>query len=166
VYVTAHTNDGSQIDAIPLDNGNTLQTWVVKAVDDGSEFKTGLKLSGTVTFQDAPNVRLVNDQFAGTRGQGRRLTGYSLRIYPEIPNLNLQYMAHLEGIGDSAWVDGGGRLSVGSQSRRLEGFAIRLTGTDAAKYSVSYMVYLSMISGTNFQSDSGQWFPFNMTTTI
>jgi hypothetical protein len=88
-----------------------------------------VKLRGTVWLQDVGGVPLVNDQFARMRGQDRQLQGFDIRINPPIPHLKLEYMAHVEDFGDTDWFPEGVAVGTIVKSRRLEGFAIRLTGT-------------------------------------
>jgi uncharacterized protein YjdB len=62
----------------------------------------------------------------------------------------MQYMAHLEGIGDVPFVNEGQFIGTRGQSRRLEGFAIRLTEPAAAKFDVVYMAHLQGTGDTGF----------------
>lgn len=119
--------------------------------DDGCFDPVGL--SGLVHLQDIGDVPLVNDQFAGTRGESRRLEGFQIQFAPPFPELALHYMAHVQDIGDMPWVDEGVFIGTRGQSRRLEGFAIELTGSAASSYSVSYMAHLEGIGDTDFFRD-------------
>ena len=82
---------------------------------------------------------------AGTTGQARRLEGFEINLDFPIPGLSMEYMAHLEGIGDTSWVTEGQYVGTKGQSRRLEGFAIRLTGSEASNYDVFYEAHLEGI---------------------
>jgi hypothetical protein len=62
-------------------------------------------------------------------------------------------MAHVEDFGDTDWFPEGVAVGTIVKSRRLEGFAIRLTGTDAAKYRVSYMASIQDFGDTDFYHD-------------
>lgn len=110
-------------------------------------------LRGLVHLQDIGDVGFVNDVFAGTQGQSRRLEGFQLQFDPPIPGLSMRYMAHLENIGDVPWVNEGQFIGTRGQSRRLEGFAIQLIGPEAAKYSVMYMAHLQDRGDTGFFRD-------------
>jgi len=110
-------------------------------------------MTGVVHLQNIGDVPMVNDQFAGTRGQSRRLEGFQLQFTPPIPGLSMQYMAHLQGIGDVPFQNEGTFIGTRGQSRRLEGFAIRLTGPQAANFTVSYMAHLEGIGDTAFFRD-------------
>ncbi len=113
-----------------------------------------IPLRGIVHLQDLGDVGLIHGSFAGTRGQSRRLEGFLLRIDPPVPGLAMQYMAHLQDIGDTQWVDEGQFVGTRGQSRRLEGFAIRLVGPAASRYSVLYMAHLRDTGDTWFFRDS------------
>jgi uncharacterized protein YjdB len=85
------------------------------------------------------------EQFAGTRGESRRLEGFQLTLDPPVPGLSLEYMAHLQDIGDTGWLSEGQFIGTRGLSRRLEGFAIRLTGSNAANYDVRYMCHIQNV---------------------
>lgn len=110
-------------------------------------------VQGAVHLQDLGDVAFQSSEFAGTRGESRRLEGFSLEIAQPIPNLGIQYRAYLQGIGDIAWVDGGEFVGTRGESRRLEGFAIRLTGTAAADYDVYYTCHLQETGDTPILSN-------------
>jgi hypothetical protein len=58
-------------------------------------------------------------------------------------------MAHLQGSGDVPFVNEGQFVGTRGQSRRLEGFAIELTGPAAANFNVFYMAHLEGIGDTS-----------------
>lgn len=101
-----------------------------------------LENRGDAVFRD--------NEFAGTRGQARRLEGFQLSLNAAIPGLSLRYMAHLEGIGDVGFVNEGQFIGTRGQARRLEGFAIELTGAAAGNYNVIYMAHLQGIGDTGY----------------
>jgi hypothetical protein len=113
-----------------------------------------IPLRGVVHLQDAGDAGIIHDSFAGTRGQSRRLEGFSLQFDPPVPGLSLQYMAHLQDLADTQWVSAGEFVGSRGQSRRLEGFAIRLTGPAAPGYTVMYMAHLQGTGDTGFCRDS------------
>ena len=94
--------------------------------------------------------RFRDNEFAGTRGQSRRLEGFQINFNPPVPNLGMRYMAHLQNIGDVPFVNAGQFVGTRGQSRRLEGFAIELTGSAAANFNVFYMAHLQGIGDTPF----------------
>jgi hypothetical protein len=65
----------------------------------------------------------------------------------------MKYMAHLQDIGDTAFVNEGQFVGTRGQSRRLEGFAIELTGPLAATHTVMYMAHLEGSGDTGFFRD-------------
>jgi uncharacterized protein YjdB len=93
------------------------------------------------------------DEFAGTRGQSRRLEGFQLSFNPGLVDLGMQYMAHLEGTADTGWYTDGQFCGTRGQSRRLEGFAIKLTGKHASEFTVQYMAHLQGTADTSWYSD-------------
>jgi len=110
-------------------------------------------LAGIVHLQNIGDVSFQSGAFAGTRGESRRLEGFSLAIADGTPNLGIQYMAHLQDIGDTPWVNGGQFIGTRGQSRRLEGFAIRLTGSAARNYNIRYICHLQNIGDTPVRSN-------------
>jgi uncharacterized protein YjdB len=91
-----------------------------------------------VHLEDYGDRTWHENQFAGTHNEGRRIEGFSLQINPPVEGLSLKYMAHLQNIGDTAWVNEGDFVGTRGQSRRLEGFAIELDGPAASRYYVEY----------------------------
>jgi len=110
-------------------------------------------LTGLVHLQNIGDVDFLNDEFAGTQGQSRRLEGFQIQFDPPVPDLSMRYMAHLQDIGDVSWVHEGQFIGTRGQSRRLEGFAIELTGPASADYSVMYMAHLQGLGDTGFFRD-------------
>jgi Clostridial hydrophobic W len=132
---------GTDIDALDAQFASTLYPLA------------GVPFTLLVHLQNIGDVTVQNNQFAGTRGQSRRLEGFQIDISPPVPGLSCQYMAHLQGIGDVPWVNAGQFVGTRAQSRRLEGFAIQLTGPQAGNYSVSYMAHLQGTGDTGFYSN-------------
>jgi uncharacterized protein YjdB len=69
---------------------------------------------------------------------------------PLVEGLGMEYMAHIQEQGDTLWVQGGTFVGTRGQSRRLEGFAIRLTGPRSSNYDVYYMAHLENTGDTSF----------------
>lgn len=118
--------------------------------------RRGPALRVTVHLQGIGDVRYRDNEFAGTRGQSRRLEGFQLQLATAVPNLSLRYMAHLQGIGDMAFVPAGQFMGTRGQGRRLEGFAIELTGSAAKNYNVRYMAHIQGIGDTGYY-DNGKF---------
>ena len=96
-------------------------------------------------------------QYAGTKGQSLRLEGFELlTTSPAVSGLGIQYMAHLEGTGDTEWIDAPSFVGTRNQSRRMEGFAIRLTGPQAADYNVLYSCHIQDF-GDSIVLNNGQF---------
>jgi len=110
-------------------------------------------LRGIVHLQNIGDVSFQGGAFAGTKGESRRLEGFSIAITDGTPNLGIQYMAHLQNIGDRTWVNGGQFIGTRGESRRLEGFAIRLTGSAATNYNIRYICHLQNIGDTLVRSN-------------
>jgi uncharacterized protein YjdB len=121
--------------------------------------KVPLSLDVLVHLQDIGDKLFCEGKFAGTRGQSRRLEGFQLSFHPLTNNLcikdflSMQYMAHLEDIGDTKWLSEGQFCGTRGKSRRLEGFAIKLTGKYSSKFTVQYMAHLQDIGDTDWFSD-------------
>ncbi|MEZ4399025.1 MAG: matrixin family metalloprotease [Kofleriaceae bacterium] len=115
--------------------------------------RRGATLDVRVHLQDIADLTFRDNQFAGTRGQSRRLEGFQLVVAPAVPGLGLRYMAHLQDIGDVPWVNGGTFVGTRGQSRRLEGFAIELTGPAAGNFTVEYMAHLQDLGDTGLFRD-------------
>lgn len=113
----------------------------------------GLPLQVTVHLQDYADRVYREQDFAGTRGESRRLEGFQIDFLAPVPGLGLEYMAHLENIGDTGWVPAGTFIGTRGQSRRLEGFAIRLTGPSAADYEVRYGAHVQNIGDVHAVSN-------------
>jgi hypothetical protein len=109
---------------------------------------------GIIHLEGVGDTSFTHGVFSGTRGQSRRLEGFMLRLDPPIAGVNMQYMAHLEGIGDTPWVNEGQFVGTRGRGRRMEGFAFRLTGPEAARYTVVYMAHLQDTADTGFYRDS------------
>lgn len=90
-----------------------------------------------------------HDEFAGTRGKALRIEGFAINIEPPIPGLSLEYMGHLEGMGDTPWTPEGEFLGLRGAGKRIEGFAIRLTGEKAHQYNVYYVAHIQNIGDTS-----------------
>lgn len=130
----------------PVTNGLVVRSAVAP--------QQAVSFTGLVHIQDLGDQPLKNDAWAGTKGQSRRLEGIQVDIPAEWRDrLGLQYMAHLQGIGDTQWVSSGTFLGTRGQSRRVEGLAFRLTGPDAANYDVYYKVHLEGIGDTGVFAD-------------
>jgi len=105
-------------------------------------------INGIVHLAGIGDVTYLNSNFAGTRGEERRLEGFTMRISPPIEGLGLRYKAHLQGTGDTPFVNEGAFVGTRNQFRRLEGFAVELTGPAAARWDIIYRAHLEGIGDT------------------
>lgn len=104
-------------------------------------------------------ITVYGNQFAGTKGQGRKMEAFSLNV--SYPGLTVEYMAHIEGRGDTHWHSNG--ALVGNQGGgRIEGFAVRLSGPAAGQFDVKYYGHVEgqgdtpVVSGGQFIGTRGQ----------
>ncbi|SEN36036.1 hydrophobic W protein [Stigmatella aurantiaca] len=68
---------------------------------------------------------------------GERLEELQFNLTPSIPG-DIEYKCHLEGLGDQDWRKGPKSCGTRGEKRRMEGFAVRLTGPTAQLYDVIY----------------------------
>jgi Matrixin/Clostridial hydrophobic W len=115
--------------------------------------RSASRLALTCHLQNTGDVNGIENEFIGTRGQSRRLEGFSITQSTPIPNLSLEYMAHLQNIGDTPWTPQGTFVGTKGQSRRLEGFAIRLVGPQASNFRVIYMAHIQGLGDTGLFSN-------------
>jgi uncharacterized protein YjdB len=101
-------------------------------------------LAGYVWLQDVGREDFINNEYAGTRDQGRRMEGFEVALVNPPGNLGLSYRVQVQNIGWMPWVDGGTYAGTQGQSLRCEAFEIVITGTgpDPLGYSVQYMSHL------------------------
>jgi len=98
------------------------------------------------------------DAWAGTKGEDRRLEGFQIKDISG--GLKLEYMAHIQSLGDTAWTSG--FVGTKDQSKHLEGFAIRIKGPNPAGFSVRYRAHIQTQGDTgwyengNFCGTKGQ----------
>ena len=100
-----------------------------------------LHIQGTVHQQDLGNLPLADNQWSGVRGQGKRLEQFNLRVL-ENAGVSLSYKGHLQGTGDTPWMDQGQACGTAGQGRQLEAFALRLWGPQAPYYDVHYQGHI------------------------
>jgi len=90
----------------------------------------------------------AQEQWVGTMGLASRLEGFSVEFKPPIPDLGLEYMAHLANIGDTPWVAAPAFVGTRGEARRAEGFAARVTGANASHYDVFYQCHMQGIGNS------------------
>lgn len=120
----------------------------------GTTSTVGLKL--LTHIQNVGDRVFGAEEFAGSRGKALRLEAFQINIEPPVPGLSLRYMAHVSGIGDTPWLEEGQLAGARGQGRRVEGFAIELTGPAATNYDVFYMGHIQNVGDTAVLSN-GQY---------
>ncbi|MEP6486616.1 hypothetical protein NDI43_08405 [Microcoleus vaginatus GB2-A3] len=113
----------------------------------------GLGIKVLVHIQGIGDRTFGAQEYAGTKAQGRRVEGFAINIDPPIPGLNVEYMAHVEGVGDTPWLSEGELAGFRGQAKRIEGFAVRLSGPQADKYDVFYSAHIQNIGDTDVSSN-------------
>lgn len=130
----------------------------VRFVAKAQSFPHQIRVAAVVHVQGLNDLSSPdgNDWF-GTIGEGRRLELLQLGLENPPPGLDIQYMCHMQDLGDyptgGAWLDGSEIISRGNelagqpcgsraQKRRLEGFAVRLIGENAGLYDVRYSCHI------------------------
>src|ERR1700759_2573181 len=99
---------------------------------------SGPLISGIVNLQGLGEKPLYNRVWAGTTGQSRRREAFIVVVDKLWPVLRVTYQCHVEGGGDTAWMTEGMLCGTIGQSKRLEGFAMKLNGLEAETYSIKY----------------------------
>lgn len=80
--------------------------------------------------------------WVGTRGKGLRLEAFQVRFNPAQREIGFEYMCHIQGKGDTRWIGEGNTCGTMGEGRQIEGFAIRLTGNGARRYTVRYQCHI------------------------
>ncbi len=115
-----------------------------------------------VHLQGLGDVSCINGEWCGTKGESRRLEGFSILLPPELGNVKISYSCHLQGLGDTPWMTGPNFCGTRGQSRRLEGFSMRLDGPDANRYRLTYQAHLQgrgdtqVVSAGQFAGTKGE----------
>ncbi|MEG4345421.1 hypothetical protein QUB70_19420 [Microcoleus sp. A003_D6] len=123
-----------------------IKVWIAPSANSQPAASVGLKVLAHI--QGIGDRTFSDREYAGTRAQGRRVEGFQIKIEPPVPGLNLQYMAHVEGVGDTAWIESGELAGFRGKAKRIEGFAVRLTGPEADKYDVFYTAHIQNVGDT------------------
>ena len=138
---------------IPLSNTSSLRG-ENNAFGQQGGVSVGLKV--LVHLQGIGDRSFGAYEYAGTRGQGLRIEAFQINLDPPRNDLSIQYMAHISGIGDTAWLDEGTLAGEQGRSLRIEGFAMRLTGSEASKYEVFYTAHIQNMGDSAVYSN-GQY---------
>jgi uncharacterized protein YjdB len=100
-------------------------------------------------------VTAQRDQWLGTKGQNRRLEALMVRpTPPSWPScLQLTYMAHIPGVGDTGWYTAPQLVGTVGRGLRMEGIAFKTAGTCAADYTVEYRCHAAGLGDTSPMAD-------------
>lgn len=110
---------------------------------------SALPLNVLVHIEGTGDREFGASEFAGTRGQSKAIEGFQVTLANPIPGLKIEYMAHLEGVGDTPWISAGQFIGTRGTNRRLEGFAIRIGGPEAANYQVCYVAHIQNLGDSS-----------------
>jgi uncharacterized protein YjdB len=113
------------------------------------------RLSVLVHLQDIGDQYGIENQWVGTKGQSRRLEGFSVRRLTPTPDFSIRYYAHLQNLGDTAVLTEGQFVGTRWNSLRLEGFAIWLTGPFAYQYNIFYQCHLQNFGDSGIYQNGG-----------
>ena len=108
-----------------------------------------------VHIQDLGDVRGADNNWIGNRGQERRIELINIKQLDGTESIQLRYMCHIGGVGDTEFMAEGENCGTRGQERRLEGFAIRLVGPEASNFTVTYSCHVQDIGDFGFFSDGG-----------
>ena len=76
-----------------------------------------------VFFQPYPSGHFQNDQFAGTKGQGKRMEAFLLE---PIEGATIEYRAHVQNVGWTGWLPLGQWIGTKGKGLRMEAMQFRL----------------------------------------
>ncbi len=114
----------------------------IAAKAQGKATLSNINLKILVHLQGLGDRTFAAREYAGTRGQGRRLEALQINIDPAIAGLSLRYMAHIATIGDTPLTPEGQLVGERGKNRQIEGFAIELIGPQAPNYKVFYTAHI------------------------
>ncbi len=129
---------------------NTISVAKAIANEDADRSSEGAALPAASAFElmvvvnekGIGNKEFGAAEFAGTKGQGRPIQDLSISFRNAVPNLGLQYKAHISNVGDTAAIKEGASFGYAGK-QNVEGISIELTGTEAIKYNVFYSAHIA-----------------------
>lgn len=95
-------------------------------------------------MQNHGDMTFHEREWAGTRLHTLRMEGFKITIEAPInkSDLSMIYMAHLQNIGDIPWQKEGTFCGTRGQERRVDGFAIKLTGAKSEYFNIFYQAHI------------------------
>ena len=106
-----------------------------------------------VHVENLGDVARKDGGWCGTRGESRRLEGFSIRLPRDIGDVRVTYRCHLQNSGDTPWLDEGQFCGTRGKSLRLEGFEVRLQGSAKSRFSIVYQAHLQDSGDTGMFRD-------------
>ena len=121
-------------------------------------------LNVLVHQQSFEDLKGSEGNWVGIPGRSKHLEGIQISFKVPIRCLQLEYMCHLQGanFGDSNWKPAGTFCGTRGEKRRLEGFAMRLSGQLAPSFQVVYGCHIQStgdvkgVLGPNYCGTRGQ----------
>jgi uncharacterized protein YjdB len=138
---------------IPLSNFPDTSMIGAEVLGGNEQITRAIKV--LVHLEGIGDKGFLGGEWAGTKGEARRIEGFSISLDSSFKDLGFEYMAHLQDVGDTEWFSTGQFCGTRGQSRRLEGFAVRLTGPNARNYDVFYQAHIQDIGDTNICTNGG-----------
>jgi uncharacterized protein YjdB len=117
--------------------------------------KSTLRLCVLVHLQNIGDEYGTENEWVGTKGQSRRLEGFSIKRVTETPGFSIRYYAHLQNIADTPVRSEGQFVGTRGRSLRLEGFAIWLEGPLSHQYNVYYQCHLQNFADSGIYQNGG-----------
>jgi len=96
---------------------------------------------GTVHLSGVGDVAFTGSAFAGSKGKSQALEAITLTLSHAHGDLGLEYSCHAASVGDLPFVSSGRLLGSTGQSRPIEGFSVRLTGSSSSRFTVRYQCH-------------------------
>ncbi len=91
--------------------------------------------------------------WVGTTGSAKRMEGFSARLIGAPEGLNLEYMCHAQGTGDSVWLSEGQFCGSRGNRKRVEGLGFRMTGERADEFDVLYECHTQSLGTLSIRSN-------------
>lgn len=95
-------------------------------------------IRGVASFSQDSLVALQEGKFTFDHFENNRFVGLALEIEPQHPALKLEYKVIVNRQGSSGWVESANWAETADRRRKIIGFAVRLKGRSADRYTVHY----------------------------
>lgn len=104
--------------------------------------ETTVHLEGYVWLQNLGEVDFVDSEYAGTRGQSRRMEGFEINLVDPPGDLAIEYAVYASNIGWMPAVSGGTYAGTKGQSDGLQAFWMKLINQTQGDF-VYYLTYMT-----------------------